>query len=116
GPAGAPPPCGGARAPGRGGPPPPSPPRHFNEAFFGVLHEAGHGLYEQGLPADHFGTPLGSFASLGIHESQSRLWENQVGRGRPFWEHFFPRARQTFPSALRDVGLDDWVFAINDVR
>src|SRR5262249_52995214 len=52
---------------------------HFNESFFGVLHEAGHGIYEQNLPAEHFGTPLGSAASLGIHESQSRLWENQVG-------------------------------------
>src|SRR5207249_11815090 len=69
-------------------------PRHFNESFFGILHEAGHGLYEQGLPAEHFGTPLGSAASLGIHESQSRLWENYVGRGRPFWEHFFPRSEE----------------------
>src|SRR5262249_824601 len=71
-------------------------PRHFNEAFFGILHEVGHGLYEQGLDPEHAQTPLGSAASLGIHESQSRLWENQVGRGRSFWEHFFPRARQTF--------------------
>jgi carboxypeptidase Taq len=91
-------------------------PRHFNEAFFGILHEAGHGLYEQGLDPEQFGTPLGSFASLGVHESQSRLWENQVGRGRPFWEHFFPKARQTFPEALGDVSLDDFVFAVNDVR
>ncbi len=90
--------------------------RHFNEGFFGILHEAGHGIYEQGLPADHFGTPLGSACSLGIHESQSRLWENQVGRSRVFWEHFFPRARQVFPEALHDVGLDDFVFAANDVR
>jgi carboxypeptidase Taq len=90
--------------------------RHFNEAFFGILHETGHALYEQGLPVEHHGTPLGSYTSLGIHESQSRLWENQVGRGRPFWEHFFPRARQTFPAALRDVTLDEWLFAINDVR
>ena len=52
----------------------------------------------RGSTAEHFGTPLGSCCSLGIHESQSRLWENQVGRGRPFWEHFFPRARQTFPA------------------
>ncbi|MFO0928904.1 MAG: carboxypeptidase M32 [Gemmataceae bacterium] len=88
----------------------------FNEAFFGVLHEAGHGIYEQGLPAEHAGTPRGSFCSLGIHESQSRLWENQVGRGRPFWEHFFPRARQTFPAALHDVAFDTWMFAINDVQ
>jgi carboxypeptidase Taq len=89
---------------------------HFNEAFFGVLHETGHGIYEQNLPRDHWGTPLGMAASLGIHESQSRLWENQVGRGRPFWEHFFPRARQVFHDALRDVTLDDWYFAINEVR
>jgi carboxypeptidase Taq len=88
---------------------------HFNEAFFGILHEAGHGLYEQGLPAEHAGTPLGTACSLGIHESQSRLWENQVGRGRPFWEHFFPRAQQAF-AALRDVSLDDWLFGINDVQ
>jgi carboxypeptidase Taq len=91
-------------------------PRHFNESFFGVLHEAGHGIYEQGLPAEQFGTPCGSAASLGIHESQSRLWENQVGRSRVFWEHFFPRARQVFLDALHDVTLDDFVLAINDVR
>ncbi len=91
-------------------------PRFFNEAFFGTLHEAGHGIYDQGLDPAHYGTPLGSAVSLGIHESQSRLWENQVGRGRPFWEHFFPRARQVFPNTLGDVGLDDFVFAINDVQ
>jgi carboxypeptidase Taq len=90
--------------------------RHFNESFFGTLHEAGHGIYEQGLPAEHFGTPLGTAASLGIHESQSRLWENQVGRGRPFWEHFFPRAQRAFSSALGNVSVDDFLFAINDVR
>jgi carboxypeptidase Taq len=91
-------------------------PRFFNEAFFGVLHEAGHGLYEQNLPTNQHGTPLGMAASLGIHESQSRLWENQVGRSGPFWEHFFPRARQTFPAALRDVSPDAWLFAVNDVQ
>ena len=91
-------------------------PRFFSEAFFGVLHETGHALYEQNLPAEHFGTPLGSACSLGIHESQSRLWENQVGRSRPFWEHFFPRARQAFPAALGEVALDDFLFAANDVR
>jgi carboxypeptidase Taq len=73
-------------------------------------------MYEQGLPAEHFGTPLGVACSFGIHESQSRLWENQVGRGRPFWEHFFPRLRQTFAAALADVPLDTFHFAINDVR
>jgi carboxypeptidase Taq len=91
-------------------------PRFFNEAFFGILHEAGHGIYEQGLDPEHFGTPLGSYCSLGIHESQSRLWENQVGRGRPFWEHFLPRARQVFIESLRDVAIDDFYFAINEVK
>ena len=91
-------------------------PRHFTEGFFGILHEAGHGIYEQGLPAEHFGTPCGTAASLGIHESQSRLWENQVGRGRLFWEHFLPRARQVFFDALHGVTLDDWLLAVNDVR
>ncbi|AMV30218.1 Thermostable carboxypeptidase 1 [Gemmata sp. SH-PL17] len=91
-------------------------PRFFNEAFFGVLHETGHAMYEQNLPADHFGTPLGVACSFGIHESQSRLWENQVGRGRPFWDHFYPRLQQTFPSALTDVSKDAFYFAINDVR
>jgi len=88
----------------------------FNQGFFGILHEAGHGIYEQGLDPAHFGTPRGMAISLGIHESQSRFWENQVGRSRPFWEHFFPRARQVFLDALDDVSLDDFVFAINHVQ
>lgn len=90
--------------------------RHFNDAFFGILHEAGHGIYDQNLPADDFGTPLGSAISLGIHESQSRTWENYVGRSRPFWECFFPRARQVFLGTLNDVTLDDFYFAVNDVQ
>jgi carboxypeptidase Taq len=90
--------------------------REFNQGFFGILHEAGHGIYEQGLDPAAFGTPLGQACSLGIHESQSRLWENQVGRGRPFWEHFFPRAQQMFPGTLDDVPLDDWIFALNSVE
>jgi carboxypeptidase Taq len=90
--------------------------RSFVDSFFGILHEAGHGMYEQGLPAEHFGTPRGSAASLGIHESQSRLWENQVGRGRPFWDHFFPQAQAAFSAALREVTPDDFYAAINDVK
>jgi carboxypeptidase Taq len=90
-------------------------PREFNQGFFGILHEAGHGIYDQGLEPEHFGTPMGSAVSLGIHESQSRLWENQVGRGGPFWEHFLPRLRQTFPGQLDDVTHDDFMFAINRV-
>jgi carboxypeptidase Taq len=91
-------------------------PRRFSDAFFGILHEAGHGMYEQGLDPAHYGTPRGTAISLGIHEAQSRTWENFVGRSRPFWEHFFPRAKQTFHDTLRDVGFDDFYFAINDVR
>lgn len=90
--------------------------RHFNEAFFGILHEAGHGIYEQGLHADQFGLPLGEAVSSGIHESQSRLWENLVGRSLPFWEYFYPHAQRLFPQALGDVPLRLFHFAINDVR
>ena len=90
--------------------------RDFGDGFFSILHETGHGLYDQGLDSTCYGTPMGSAVSLGIHESQSRLWENLVGRSRSFWEHFFPQAREAFPSALGDVLLDDFVFAVNDVR
>jgi carboxypeptidase Taq len=91
-------------------------PHRFNDAFFGILHEAGHGIYDQGLDPEQFGTPMGTATSLGIHESQSRLWENQLGRSRSFWEHFFPETQKLFPEALSDVTLDDFVFAINDVQ
>lgn len=87
----------------------------FSQAFFGTLHEAGHGLYEQGLQSDAFGLPLGHAVSLGIHESQSRLWENLVGRSRAFWEFYFPEARRKF-SSLAEVAFDDFYFAVNDVR
>jgi carboxypeptidase Taq len=89
---------------------------YFGDAFFGVLHETGHGLYEQGLPPEHFGTPRGEFISLGIHESQSRLWENLVGRSRSFWTFFGPKARAAFPEALAGVSDEDWYRAINEVR
>lgn len=89
-------------------------PRSFTESFFGVLHETGHGLYEQGLDPEEAGLPMGEAVSLGIHESQSRLWENAVGRGLPFWRHFFPIACQMFPS-LKDVRLDDFHTAVNRV-
>ena len=73
---------------------------HFPGAFFGTLHESGHGMYEQGLSDAAFGTPMGESTSLGIHESQSRLWENFVGRSDAFWEYFYPAAQQSFPDAL----------------
>ncbi|WP_461208371.1 carboxypeptidase M32 [Desulfocurvus sp. DL9XJH121] len=83
--------------------------------LFGAIHEAGHALYSQGLPAEHFGTPAGHSVSLGMHESQSRLWENLVARSRGFWEHFHPLAREWFKD-LRTVDLDAMHLAVNDVR
>ncbi|MGL6073528.1 MAG: carboxypeptidase M32 [Fimbriiglobus sp.] len=91
-------------------------PRFFNEAFFGVMHEAGHGIYEQNLPRERWGQPAGVACSLGIHESQSRLWENQVGRSESFWNSFYPRLRQAFPGTLEDVPVVDFLFAINEVK
>jgi carboxypeptidase Taq len=88
----------------------------FPGAFFSTLHEAGHGMYEQGLPAERYGLPTGQAVSLGIHESQSRMWENLVGRSRAFWEHFFPQVQAAFGATLADVRLDDFYFAINDVQ
>ena len=87
----------------------------FSSAFFGTLHEAGHGMYEQGLPLDQYGLPPGQYCSLGIHESQSRLWENLVGRSMSFWQHFFPAAVGHFPDALSGVSLEQFYAAINYV-
>lgn len=87
----------------------------FPTSFFGTLHEAGHGMYEQGLNSAEYGLPLGMYASLGIHESQSRLWENFVGRSRAFWNYFYPEFQQQH-SGLADVSLDDFFFAMNDVK
>ena len=84
----------------------------FTSSLFGVLHETGHGLYEQGLPISDFGLPSGSAVSLGIHESQSRLWENHVGRSHEFWQHWFPRAQELFPN-LRSVPLPDFMAALH---
>ncbi len=91
-------------------------PTSFADAFFSTLHEVGHGLYDQGLDPVHAGTPMGDAASLAVHESQSRLWENTVGRGRAFWRYFFPRARQAFRKALADVDQDEFHFAVNAVE
>ncbi|MFN7805297.1 MAG: carboxypeptidase M32 [Planctomycetaceae bacterium] len=89
---------------------------HFPGAFFGTLHEAGHGMYEQGLDPALWGSPVGRACSLAIHESQSRMWENLVGRSRAFWNWLYPRAQQTFPEALGQTPLDEFYFAINDVQ
>ncbi|MGK0185198.1 MAG: carboxypeptidase Taq [Verrucomicrobiales bacterium] len=84
----------------------------FTSSLFGVLHEAGHGLYEQGLQPELFGTPCGEAVSLGIHESQSRLWENHVGRSRAFWERWLPRAVHFFPH-LAKISIDEMTAAVN---
>ena len=88
----------------------------LSAALFGTIHEAGHAMYEQNLPAEHADTPLGSSASLAVHESQSRMWENLVGRSHAFWQGAYGRLRSTFPGTLDDVPLDAFVAAINDVR
>jgi carboxypeptidase Taq len=84
--------------------------------LFSTMHEAGHGIYEQGLPSEKFGLPTGEAVSLGIHESQSRMWENLVGRSHAFWEHFYPVGQEAFPAGFGDVSLDDFYFAINNVQ
>jgi carboxypeptidase Taq len=89
----------------------------FSDSFFSTIHETGHALYEQGLPKEkHFGLPIAEAVSLGIHESQSRMWENFVGRGGAFWKYFFPRTQQAFGDVMKDISPDQWLFAINDVR
>ena len=89
----------------------------FVGALLGTLHETGHAMYEQGLRKDrYFGTGLAEATSLGIHESQSRLWENQVGRAKPFWHFFMPQLREAFGNTLNGVNETDWIFALNDVR
>jgi carboxypeptidase Taq len=91
-------------------------PNRLNDALFGTMHEAGHGLYEMGLnKQEHFGAPMGESVSLGIHESQSRMWENQVGRSKAFWKYFFPQAQRLFRKSLDGVALDDFYAAINNV-
>jgi carboxypeptidase Taq len=86
----------------------------FTHSLYGILHEAGHGLYEQGLPQEHYGTPLGAAVSLGIHESQSRLWENHVGRSEAFWEYWHPVACECFPD-LKPFSPAQIAAAINRV-
>ena len=91
-------------------------PQHFPGAFFGTMHEAGHGIYEQGLDRQAYGTAMGESCSLGIHESQSRMWENFVGRGELFWDGFYEETQASFPAALGEVSRERFVAAINDVR
>jgi carboxypeptidase Taq len=89
---------------------------NFASGFLAVLHETGHALYEQGLDPAHFGTPMGEAVSLGIHESQSRLWENLVGRNEGFWLHFYPQLQEKFAESLGDVSLDAFRKEMNRVE
>jgi carboxypeptidase Taq len=88
----------------------------LGQALFSSIHEAGHALYEQGVDPALEGTPLGRGASTGVHESQSRLWENIVARGRCFWEHFYPCLRAAFPDPLGQVAPETFYRAINKVE
>ncbi len=83
-------------------------------SIFPIIHEAGHALYEQGFQEKYFNTPLAEAVSMGFHESQSRLWENVVGRSLPFWQHYYPQMQQAFPK-FRKVPLDAWHREINRV-
>ncbi len=85
-------------------------------ALYSSIHEAGHGIYEQGLPQEHIGSLLGQASSLGIHESQSRLWENIVGRSLGFWQFFLPRLKARFETQLADVDVESIYRAVNKVQ
>ncbi|MBN2508867.1 MAG: carboxypeptidase M32 [Spirochaetales bacterium] len=91
-------------------------PGFFNSAIFGTIHEAGHGFYELGFGDDIRGTILAEGASLGMHESQSRTWENLIGRSRGFWERYYPKLQQLFPENLAGVGLESFYKAVNKVE
>lgn len=87
-----------------------------NDALGSTMHECGHGIYEQGLMFDHVGTPLGESVSLGVHESQSRMWENQVGRSRAFWAWVRPFLPAFFGEGVRRFSLDELYGAANIVE
>jgi carboxypeptidase Taq len=89
---------------------------YLAEGLFATLHEAGHALYEMGIERSLDGTPLGEGTSAGVHESQSRTWENVVGRSLPVWEHYYPKLQATFPEQLGKVELETYYHAINKVQ
>lgn len=90
-------------------------PNFFNTMLFGTMHETGHALYELGINKSLDHTSLATGASLAIHESQSRMWENLVGRSLPFWKYFYSRLQEIFPSQLRNIQLDTFYKGINRV-
>lgn len=89
---------------------------NVNDALGSTMHESGHGIYEQGLLFANVGTPMGESVSLGIHESQSRMWENQVGRSREFWVWCMPKVTEYFGDAVASLGLDDLYGGANIVK
>jgi carboxypeptidase Taq len=91
-------------------------PKYPNSALFGTMHECGHALYDMGFDPALARTPLADGASMALHESQSRLWENLVGRSLAFWKFFYPRLQQTFPTQLGNVPLDAFYKGINRVQ
>jgi carboxypeptidase Taq len=90
--------------------------KDFANMLWSCIHEGGHALYEQGLPSEQYGLPLGEYCSLSIHESQSRLWENCIGRGKPFWEHNYSLLQQYFPQQFDHISPDHFYRAINKVQ
>jgi carboxypeptidase Taq len=90
-------------------------PNFFNMALFGCIHEAGHAIYEQNINPELLGTPLCDGTSMGIHESQSRYWENMVGRSLPFWNHFYGDLVKTFPTQFEGVSVEQFYRGINQV-
>lgn len=88
----------------------------FANMTWSCIHEVGHGLYEQGLPFEDYGLPSGEFASLSIHESQSRLWENCIGRSKAYWSYMLPKLKEFFPNQLHQVDLDMFIASINKVQ
>ena len=93
--------------------------RYFEDnldGLFGTMHECGHGLYEHGVARELERSPLAHGASLGLHESQSRMWENMVGRSLPFWRYFYPELQRTFPQALEGLQVEDWYRSVNWVE
>ncbi|MDQ3046206.1 MAG: carboxypeptidase M32 [Bacteroidota bacterium] len=88
----------------------------LNEMIWSCIHEGGHALYEQGLPLSEYGLPSGEYVSLGIHESQSRLWENNVGRSLAYWKANFPKLQKAFPENLSMVKSEDFYKAMNIVK
>ena len=88
----------------------------FSSMLFSCIHETGHALYEQGLPESEYGLPSGEYASLGIHESQSRLWENHIGRSKAWWKYVYPIVQKHFPDQFSGVTLEKFYKAINKVK